>query len=783
MRGMLARPWRGAGWLVLSVLAGVARAGGGPREVTPNRVDYRIEATVDTTLMRLAGHEYIRFENHTDAPTSELRLHLYWNAFANNRSTHLIGSNGELRGVDIEDGWGWQRVTSLKSGDTELASTFTYEHPDDGNADDRTVLRVALPVPIEPGATAQFEVTWEAQIPRCRRRCGYQGNFLFISQWFPKLGVFEGSRGWNCHQFHSNTEFFSDYGTYDVSIDLPGKYRGKVGSSGVVDNVEPHGDRVITHCSAPALDDRMRLDASGRAPLVHDFAWTADPDYQVRHFPFSFDAWKDKFETEITTSVRAFGGEKNIRLRNVDVQLLMQPEHADQWERHGKAACAALFFYGLWFGEYPYSQVTCVDPQWGSAAGGMEYPTLFTAGTSLWTTPEMHSPEFVTVHECGHQFWYGLVGNNEFEASWLDEGFNSYTDAEVMSRRFGLRSSTTDYSHVPFFGVAPVSAPGGGVLDNFLSARNIPLPWTSFALTPVRNSGFVNLWRDQPQLAFVEEFSDARWQQRGGYLGDPDRDQIDTPAFRYVDSRSYGVNSYRRTAVVLRSLVGVVGYEPFLRGMRHYSEQWRFRHPYAQDFFDSFCEGAGVDVHWYFEDLFRGTGTVDWSIDVQQQRESERKGVFQAGPADEFVALDQKKKEETPAKSEPADEHAPADAPKPSAAKHDEDSPWKARVLVVRHGDLRLPLTIELRYDDKSTERRTWSREDQAATHWLSIEVSGKKKLVAVVIDPERTYFIDTDMSNNSWFDATDRVAPWRWTERIFERYVHVLHWQAGLGG
>jgi len=98
----------------------------------------------------------------------------------------------------------------------------------------------------------------------------------------------------------------------------------------------------------------------------------------------------------------------------------------------------------------------------------------------------------------------------------------------------------------------------------------------------------------------------------------------------------------------------------------------------------------------------------------------------------------------------------------------------------VRHGDLR-PAA-----DDRVALRRQVDRAPHVvargpgATHWLSIEVSGKKKLVAVVIDPERTYFIDTDMSNNSWFDATDRVAPWRWTERIFERYVHVLHWQAG---
>lgn len=792
MRGMhgvaLARAF--AGVLALASLAlparGAATDPAGAGDTKPNRVDYVIDARVDTATMKLTGTERVHFENNTDAPTSELWFHLYWNAFANNRSTHLVSSRGELRGNSVEDGWGWQQVLSLRVGGEELLASLTYEHPDDGNADDRTVLRVPLAHPVEPGRALDIEIDWEAQIPRLRRRTGFKGDFLFIAQWFPKLGVFEGARGWNCHQFHASTEFFSDYGTYQVTLDLPAEYANKVGSSGVIEKVEPRGARVITHCVAPSLDDRARLDATGKQALVHDFAWTADPDFVVRKRPFYFDAWKERFPDEVEAVGKALGAQTNLRLRKVEVVVLVQPEHRDQELRHFEATSAALFFYGLWYGEYPYSQVTCVDPAWGGRqAGGMEYPTLFTAGTRMWTRPSMHSPEGVTVHECGHQFWYGLVGNNEFEASWMDEGFNTFTDSDVAKRVWGDQIATTDYSGVPLDGVAAVAAPGAGVLGAALAARSIPVPWVGFAFAPLRESGFVDWWRDQPALSFAPETTDPVWQDRARYIDDPDRDPIDTPAFRYVDSRSYRTNSYQRTAVVLGSLQAVVGREKFLAGMRHYSENWRYRHPYAEDFFAAFQQGAGVDVQWYFDELFRGTGTIDWRVAVEQRQPAREKGFFQEHPGAAFVA-------KAKAQAEAQDDTPPDDAVKADTAEEAEPkaaseaapaSKWRAEVLVTRHGELRLPLEIELRYEDQSSERRKWSREDQASSRWLKLVLEGDKKLIAVVLDPEGAYKLDLDMTNNRWFDATDHVAPWRWSERAFQRYASWLFWQAGIGG
>src|SRR5262249_46413985 len=98
-----------------------------------------------------------------------------------------------------------------------------------------------------------------------------------------------------------------------------------------------------------------------------------------------------------------------------------------------------LRYYGAWSAPYPYRQITVVDPAWASASGGMEYPTLFTGGANVFAPPALQSPESVTVHEAGHQFWYGLVGNNEFEEAWLDEGFNSYHNRKADSLAYGPR--------------------------------------------------------------------------------------------------------------------------------------------------------------------------------------------------------------------------------------------------------------------------------------------------------------------------------------------------------
>ena len=754
------------------VLLGLARPEGTSfaQARAPARTDYTIRARLDGETKRLRGELELRWTPPPGEPVNELWFHLYLNAFSNNRSTHLVESDGKLRDKPMTDGWGWSRVSAIRmvepqnGGLHDLLPTMRYRRPDDANEEDRTVFSVDLPRPVRAGETARVQIEWECQLPRVRRRTGYKDDFLLVAQWFPKLGVYEPGRGWNCHQFHRSTEFFGDYGTYEVTLDLPRLYEGKVFGSGVKVNDLANEERIEVKFVAPSPDDQRREDAFGKRPLVHDFVWTADPNFELYRQTFRFKDWAERFPGEVEAARAAFGEEP--RLRDVDVTVLVHPERWGQRERHFDATCAALFFYGLWFGEYPYQHITVVDPPWGArAAGGMEYPTLFTCGSRLFTTEDMQQPESVSVHECGHQFWYGLVGNNEFEASWMDEGFNSYTDSEVLSRVYGKNRETTDYARVPVDGTRIGDLPGGGRMADLLAARELRLP-LPFLDNPtvrlLRPSGAVDYWRDQPLFTFAPEWTDPRWNDRVRYLSDPDTDPIQTNAWLYADQTSYGVNSYARTAAVLRTLRGLVGDQAFLRGMRHFARNWRYDHPYPQDFYAGFQQGSGTEVDWFFRDFFQGTGTVDWSVSVRQERRQPPRGFFQA-EGGEFLELE--RAETPPEDGEPAAE------------------PYQIEIELRKKGELALPLPVRLTFADGTTRDLVWSREEQKAVAWKRVEFESQQKLVSAVIDPERAYYVDRDQSNDHWYDAVDDRTSWRWAERVLAQYQHYLHFIQGLGG
>jgi len=784
------------------------------------RVDYAIEARLDETAMRIDGRERIRFENRSRDRIEDLWFHLYLNAFANDESTHMAEARGRLRGVAVDSGWGSSRIVSARSGEADLMPSFRWRTSPQGSAQDRTVFSLDLPRALEPGAVLELELEWEAQLPRVRRRTGFKGDFVLAAHWFPKLGVYEDGRGWNCHPFHANTEFFSDYGTYEVKLDLPERYAGRVGGTGVqVQSLARPDGRIEVAYVAPSREDQQRGERGGKRPLVHDFAWTADADYQPFTARFHYRDWADRYRSEVESAQRAFGPDEKLELRDVDVTVLMQPEHRDQAERHFQATCAALFFYGLWFGEYPFEHVTVVDPAWGaSAAGGMEYPTLFTCGTRLHAQPWMHSPEGVTVHECGHQFFHTLVGNNEFESAWLDEGINSYADSEVMARVWGPQRASTVYAGHAFDGVRLVPEPGGSRLANALAARRLDVPLVP-TLEFLPASGWLDAWRQQPWFSLAPQTSDARWQDRVGYLGDPDRDPIDLPGWEYVDRLSYSNNSYRRPAAVLRTLEGLVGRDAFLRGMREYARLWRYAHPKPDDFFRDFQAGTGTaeDLSWYFAELFRGTGTVDWSVWVESYAAPRGRGLYpdasgrfvelarhetargeeRAEPARDDVSEasaaepDRVQLAESDAAAQTADpvanESTAANASEePVAASPDERPRARKRteILLVRRGELALPLDVRITYADGRGEQRVWSREEQRARRWLRITLEDpQSEVVSVELDPHRRYFIDADRSNDAWHAERERVAPWRWAERVYAQGAQELFWQMGLGG
>lgn len=391
--------------LVAAVLLAHAAASGA-QPLSPRNANYTIDVRLDAAARTLTGRETIEWTNISGAPTAELQFHLYYNAWRNRDSTwmreHRVSAWwSRIRARRPED-FGSIDVTSIKvtspvTAAADLTKAIRFIAPDDGNQHDRTVMAVSLPAAVAPGQKVRVDIEFTARIPRAFPRTGFVGNYFFIAQWFPKLGVLDPSGRWNCHQFHVATEFFADFGVYDVRMTVP---RGwPLAATGRERERKDNADGTTTH--------RYYQED------VHDFAWTTSPDFIER---------RERFE--------------RTGLTPVDMRLMLLPGHEDLAERHFDAARATLRYYGEAFGPYPYGHLTMVDPAFESQSDGMEYPTLFTVGT-WWLMPRADTYlEDTVVHETGHQWWYGMVATNEFEDAWMDEGINQYANARLMAEQF-----------------------------------------------------------------------------------------------------------------------------------------------------------------------------------------------------------------------------------------------------------------------------------------------------------------------------------------------------------
>jgi hypothetical protein len=503
--------------------------------LSPRNANYVIHAQLQPSARTIAGQEQITWRNITTKPTNELQFHLYWNAWKNSRSTWLreasLGANRNLRSPRDED-WGRIDVSSialLADGSTwaDLTASKHFIAPDDGNADDETVMAVPLPRPVGPNESVTIAVEWTAHVPRTFARTGAIGNFFFIAQWFPKLGVLQ-DEGWNCHQFHASTEFFSDYGVYDVSLTAPQGW--PLGATGVQRERRDNGDRTTLH--------RYYQDD------VHDFAWTTSPDYIEYHAAF-----------------------EHPTLPAVDMRLLLQPEHAGQAGRHFAATSTALKYYGEWYGAYPYGHVTIIDPAYQSGADGMEYPTLFTAGTRWWIAPHVTQPEGVTVHEAGHQFWYGIVGNNEFEDAWMDEGLNTFSTARAVSQVY----DPNYYAQRYFGGFYP------------------------------------HVFKD----IVIQRETDGN--ELRSYRVVAKSDEQSKPSYKYFPGTGGGI-TYSKTALSLNTMERWLGWPTLQRIMSTYFDRWKFKHPKPNDFYAIANEGAGQDLRWYFDQVSRSSNVFDYGV-------------------------------------------------------------------------------------------------------------------------------------------------------------------------
>jgi Peptidase family M1 domain len=369
-------------------------------------VHYEIDAKYNAVTHTVDATETLTYHNLTGQALDHFPFHLYQNAFQPNatfvREAKILGSRDTSYDKWEAKEYGSEDIQSIEVvGQGDFTSRLRFIQPDDGNKDDKTVVDLPLAKPIAPGGYVRFRIAFQTKFPETQARSGWKRDFVLGGQWFPKVGVWWHG-AWNCHQYHAMTEFFADFGVFDVKLTVP--QFEVVGASGVkvAEVSNPDNTKTYTYHG----DD------------IHDFAWTASPRYKVKD-----------------------DGVYQGQMGPVEMRILMQPAHWSQVGRHERILKESLQQFESRYGPYPYKTITLVDPEPDSAAGGMEYPTFITGETSWFMPKGLYMPEIVVEHEFGHQYWYGMVATNEFEDAWMDEGINSYSEVKVLDALLGKKTS------------------------------------------------------------------------------------------------------------------------------------------------------------------------------------------------------------------------------------------------------------------------------------------------------------------------------------------------------
>jgi hypothetical protein len=416
-----------------------------------------------------------------------------------------------------------------------------------------------LSTPLKPGEKIVVSTPFKVKIPSGEiSRMGFVEESYQITQWYPKPAVFD-TDGWHAMPYLTQGEFYSEYGSFDVSITLPKNYVvGATGDLQTASEIEfltakaasteakyKAGAFAISkksgggYTACPASDSELKT-IRYTQKNVHDFAWFADKRFEVL-----------KGEVTLPNSGR-----------KVTSWAMFTPHHAALWKDAIEYLNDATFYYSKWNGDYPYNHVTAVDGTI-SAGGGMEYPNI----TVIGDVTSKEELEVVIVHEVGHNWFYGLLGSNERDHAWMDEGLNTLNEIRYMQTKYPNNQRMSDMAR--------------GMADK-LHIENL----NHQDMSTFTHASVAGLGLDQP---------------------------IELPSEDYTNL-NYGAIVYSKTGLIFLYLKDYLGEEAFDKAMQAYYEEWHYKHPQPADIKATLERETGKDLSWLFEDLIQTTKQIDYKI-------------------------------------------------------------------------------------------------------------------------------------------------------------------------
>ncbi len=511
-------------------------------------VNYKINVTLNDYSNELNGSIEIEYINNSPDELSFIWFHLWMNAYKNTNTAfakqQLKNGNTDFFFSKPEDK-GWMDGLDFKVNGENAELIYDSVNIDIA----KLVLNQSLPSGGKITVTTPFHV----KLPHTFSRGGHVGKQYQITQWYPKPAVYD-RYGWHPMPYLDQGEFYSEYGSFDVSITLPADY--VVGATGDLQNEEEkkwmeekaaftkqkfnmgmNEEEKNTAGSYLPRDSSMKT-IRYTQQRVHDFAWFADKNYYV-----------------LKNNVTLPQSEKSVT-----TWLMFTDKERNMWLQAQPYIDSSLYYYSKWLGDYPYKQITAV--QGALAAGaGMEYPNVCIIGASK--TPTVL--ETSIAHEVGHNWLYGILGFNERLYPWMDEGINSYYEERYLEQRYPGRLFVPDVG-----------------ITRFFDLNHYPYRYTKY---------------------FTYLFQERRHQDQ----------PTDLPATEYSEI-NYGSIIYAKTPLLFFHLAASLGQEKFDSVMQQFYEQWKFKHPQPGDIRKSLENQTRVNLDWLFDQSIKTTQHLDYKI-------------------------------------------------------------------------------------------------------------------------------------------------------------------------
>lgn len=463
-----------------------------------NLSKYELDLIYDDESHILSGKERVEYKNSSTTELSFVEFNLYPNAYREDAKNPIVSKNSLKKAYPNGVSFGNIEIKSVKNEN----ENFPFEIM----GEDENILKVDLKDKLSPNEYTFIEIEFAVQLANINHRLGYGENTINVNNFYPIACVYEDGKGFSEKLYNSNGDpFYSDCANYKVFISYPREY--------------------ILVSSGQTINSKNTENITKKTIIGE----------KIRDFSIILSKKLKKVsQVEGGTTVNYYGycGDENLNEKL-------------------KVSVDGLKTFNKLFGVYPYKELNIVKTNF--VFGGMEYPNLVMIGDDLKTSADEN---YVIIHEIAHQWWYGIVGNDEYNHAWIDEGLTEYSTMLFYKYNTQYNESFE------------------GLINSSLQSYKL------FTKVYKNVNGSVN-------------------------------EKMDRPVNQFLTEPEYVQCTYTKGTLMFYSIMKKMGENKFLSTLKSIFNHYSYKNVSPNQLIDEFSNKGGREIRSYINDWLNGTKSID----------------------------------------------------------------------------------------------------------------------------------------------------------------------------